>query len=106
MHIQIFYFLAVCTFLAQNVNSELSSQQQCTVASVCGELSNILQKQDSLEKKVEEHGKILGGESCNNGKPEYYLYYMRKWPVQRRRLSGNISVSDSAKREKGKAFWH
>lgn len=51
MQIQFFDFLAVYVFLALNVQISLSSQQQCTVDSVCGKLSNILKKQDYLEKK-------------------------------------------------------
>lgn len=62
MRIHIFCFVVVCTLLAQNAHS----QQQCTLDSACGELSNILQRQDSLEKKVEEHSKILSGD--DNGK--------------------------------------
>lgn len=79
MRIQFFDFLA---FLALNVHISLSSQQQCTVDSVCSKLSNILQKQDYLEKKVEEHGQILGDEGCNIGKSIIVfiaMYYTRKY---------------------------
>ena len=41
-----------------------SGQQTCRVSRVCGVLENVLRKQNYLEKKVNEHDKILGGKGC------------------------------------------
>ena len=62
----LFMSVIVCTFLVLNVfaaNGVLSihSDKQC------GVLENVVHKQEYLEKKVEAHDKILGGESCTEG---------------------------------------
>ena len=74
---QFFSCFVICGFLAVNVQSvkDNSSQQSCTVGRICGVLENVVRKQHSLEKKVEEHSKKLGGKSCNDGKcsKSYFL---------------------------------
>ena len=60
----------VCTLLLLNVygtEGSLTSQQQCSLRSVCTLLDNVSNRQDRLEKKVKEHSAILGGR-CNEGK--------------------------------------
>ena len=53
-----------CAFLVLNVfgaNGVFSDKQ-------CGVLENVVYKQAYLEKKVEAHDKLLGGESCAEGR--------------------------------------
>ena len=60
----------VCTLLLLNAycsEGSPTTQQQCSVSSVCNVLHNISNRQDRLEKKVKEHSAILGGR-CNEGK--------------------------------------
>ena len=67
-NMQHFASFIVFAFLLANVHgANTSSQQRCTVSSVCGVLKNVLQRQDRLEKKVKEHSAILGGR-CTEGK--------------------------------------
>ena len=64
MHL--FISFIVCAFLVLNVfgaNGVLSIQSD----KQCGVLENVVLKQAYLEKKVEAHDKILGGESCTEG---------------------------------------
>ncbi|KAJ7383159.1 hypothetical protein OS493_030311 [Desmophyllum pertusum] len=61
---QLFVSLVICALLAVHGQPDNTSQQTCQVGRVCGVLENILRKQERLEKKVEEHSKILGGASC------------------------------------------
>ena len=66
-----FAVFAVCAFLVVNVHGtqqNVSSQDRCTVDSVCGILENVLKTQDRLEKDVKEvHRALLGGGTCNEG---------------------------------------
>ena len=67
---QHFVYFVVCTFLVvivHGVIGNVSSQQQCTLRSVCGVLDNIRQRQARLEKKVKAHSAILGGGRCTEG---------------------------------------
>ena len=60
----------LCTLLLLNAycsEGSPTTQQQCSVSSVCNVLHNISNRQDRLEKKVKEHSAILGGR-CNEGK--------------------------------------
>ena len=52
-----------CAFLVLNVfgATGVFSDKQC------GVLENVVLKQAYLEKKVEAHDKLLGGESCTEG---------------------------------------
>lgn len=68
INMQLFVSLVICAFLAVHGQPDNTSQQTCQVGRVCGVLENILRKQERLEKKVEEHSKILGGASCPEGK--------------------------------------
>ena len=55
--------LITCAFLVLDVfgaNGVFSDKQ-------CGVLENVVHKQAYLEKKVEAHDKLLGGESCTEG---------------------------------------
>ena len=70
----------VCTLLLLNVygtEGSLTSQQQCSLRSVCTLLDNVSNRQDRLEKKVKEHSAILGGR-CNEGKVFSGLYFIPK----------------------------
>ena len=60
----------LCTLLLLNAycsEGSPTTQQQCSVSSLCNVLHNISNRQDRLEKKVKEHSAILGGR-CNEGK--------------------------------------
>ena len=43
-----------------------TTEQQCTISSVCNALDNVSNRQDRLEKEVKEHGAILG-RRCDEG---------------------------------------
>ena len=70
---QYFAVFVVCAFLVVNINvhgtrQNVSSQDRCTVGSVCGILENVLKTQGRLEKDVKEvHRALLGGGTCNEG---------------------------------------
>lgn len=64
MHV--FVSFIVCAILVLNIFGangvfSIPSDKQC------GVLENVVLKQAYLEKKVEAHDKILGGESCTGG---------------------------------------
>ena len=60
MHLSVFF--VACVFLLLNgVFSVHSADKQC------GVLENVVLRQAYLEKKVEAHDKLLGGESCTEG---------------------------------------
>ena len=63
---KLFVFFVICAILAVNIHGtkETLRQQTCKEGRVCGVLGNVLRKQSYLEKKVMEHGRILGGKDC------------------------------------------
>lgn len=64
---QLFVSFIACAFLVLNVFSANSGVLSSQSDKQCGVLENIVLKQAYLEKKVEAHSKILGGESCTEG---------------------------------------
>ena len=65
----------ICAFLAVNIygTKQNSSLQTCTVGRVCGALENVLRKQSYLEKKVNEHDRILGNNKDCKGKIQIFV---------------------------------
>jgi len=59
MHLSVSFI--ACVFLSLNGMFSVHSDKQC------GVLETVVLKQAYLEKKVEVHDKLLGGESCTEG---------------------------------------
>ena len=80
-----FVVLAVCAFLVVNVHGtqqNVSSQDRCTVDSVCGILENVLKTQDRLEKNVKEvHRVILGERRCNEGMKVFNHFFFSSFKL-------------------------